>query len=252
MHGRKDTCERLRSLNRRKKMKPNARLKEVREQRGWSQARVAEQIGTDAGNVSRWERGYSSPSPYYREKLSVLFGKEVGDLGLLGEDEQVLPQPRTPDLAKAASGEQQPETLAPTSRILAGLSYSLFWWTGLLLLLFSRKDRFVRFHSLQSLLLFGSVTLCNVVFIGIVSALSGSALTLLPVHTTLLSQPVSRGQAGSLDFIIVLAVLCALFLNIGAVVAWGVGIVMALRGRYYKLPLVGHFSEKMKAPLFSH
>ncbi|HLZ64567.1 MAG TPA: helix-turn-helix domain-containing protein [Ktedonosporobacter sp.] len=226
-------------------MKPNYRLKEVREQHGWSQARVAEQIGTDAGNVSRWERGYSSPSPYYREKLSLLFGKEVHDLGLLGEDETVSPQPCTPDLAVAASAEQRIESLTPTPRILAGLSYSLFWGTGLLMLLFARKDRFVRFHSLQSLLLFGGVTLCNVAFIGIVSSLSGPALHLL-------SHPVQQEHVGSFDFIIVLAVLCVLILNIGAAVAWGVGIVMALRGRYYKLPLVGNSSEKITAVMFSH
>lgn len=232
-------------------MKPNYRLKEAREQRGWSQARVAEQIGTDAGNVSRWERGYSSPSPYYREKLSLLFGKEVGDLGLLGEDNHVPPQPRTSDLPVAASGEQQPETHTHTSRILASLSYSVFWWTGLIILLFSRKDRFVRFHSLQSLLLFGGVTFCNVLFIGMVSSLSGTGLHLMPVHTNPLSQPIPQEQATSLNFIIVLVVLCALVLNIGAVVAWGVGIVMALRGRYYKLPLVGNSIEKITAAMFS-
>lgn len=232
-------------------MKPNYRLKEAREQRGWSQARVAEQVGTDAGNVSRWERGYSSPSPYYREKLSMLFGKEVGDLGLLRENDQVSPQPCTPDPAVAASDEQQPETLAHTSRILAGLSYSMFWWTGLLVLLFSRKDRFVRFHSLQSLRLFGGVTLCNAIFIGIVSALSGPALHHIPVHAKLISQSVTQGQATSLNFIIVLTVLCALVLNIGAVAAWGVGIVMALRGQYYKLPLVGNSSEKITTAMFS-
>lgn len=232
-------------------MKPNYRLKEAREQRGWSQARVAEQIGTDAGNVSRWERGYSSPSPYYREKLSILFGREVHDLGLLREDETVPPQADTLDLGVALSVEQRPESLTHTPRILAGLSYSLFWWTGLLMLLFARKDRFVRFHSLQSLLLFGGVTLCNVAFIGIVSALSGPALHLMPVHAKLLSQSVPQGQATSLNFIIMLTVLCALVLNIGAVAAWGVGIVMALRGRYYKLPLVGNSSEKITAAMFS-
>jgi uncharacterized membrane protein/DNA-binding XRE family transcriptional regulator len=234
-------------------MKPNTRLKEAREQHGWSQARVAEQIGTDAGNVSRWERGYSSPSPYYREKLSTLFDKEVYDLGLLGGDETVSPQPCTPEPFAAASVKQQPGVLAHASRILAALSYSVFWWTGLLILLFSRKDRFVRFHSLQSLLLFGGVTLCNVVLIGIVSSLSGSALHLLPVHTNLLlSQPVPQEHTGSLDFIIVLVVLCALVLNIGAAVAWVVGIVMALRGQYYKMPLVGNSSEKITAAMFSH
>ena len=52
--------------------------------------------------------------------------------------------------------------------------------------------------------------------------------------------------------IIVIAVLCALVLNVGAVVAWGVGIVMALRGKYYKLPLVGNSSERITAAMFSH
>ncbi len=233
-------------------MKPNHRLKEARVQHGWSQARVAEQIGTDAGNVSRWERGYSSPSPYYREKLSLLFGREVGDLGLLGEDETVSPQPCIPEPTAIASEKQQPETLARASRMLAVLSYSLFWWTGLLVLLFARKDRFVRFHSLQSLLLFGGITLCNVVFIGVVSAISGPALHLMSVHPNLLSQPAPQEQAPSLNFIIVLTVSCVLVLNIGAAVAWGIGIVMALRGRYYKLPLVGNSSEKITTAMFSH
>lgn len=197
-------------------MKPNLCLKYEREQHGWSQARVAEQIGTDAGNVSRWERGYSSPSPYYRERLSFLFGKEVHELGLLIEDDHASPLPDPPDQGGATSGGQRSETLAPASRILAGLSYSLFWWTGLLISLFLRKNRFVLFHSLQSTLLFGCVTLLDIALIVI------SSFT-------------------SFELIRVLAVLCFLFLNIGAAVAWIVGIVMALRGRYYTLPLVGDF-----------
>jgi len=234
-------------------MKPNYRLKRAREQHGWSQARVAEQIGTDAGNVSRWERGYSSPSPYYREKLSILFGKEVHELGLLGDDDPVSPQPcSTPALAVAAFVEQRPEILAHTPRILAGISYSLGWWTALLVLSFSRKERFVRFHSLQSLLLFGGVTLCNVAFIGAASFLSGPAPHLMSVHTNLLAQTAPQEHVVSFDFVVVLAVLCVLILNIGAAVAWGIGIVMALKGRYYKLPLVGNSSEKITAAMFSH
>ena len=66
--------------------------------------------------------------------------------------------------------------------------------------------------------------LCNVAFIGIISAVSaGPALHLMSVHTNLLSQPAPQEQAPSLNFIIVIAVLCALVLNIGAAVAWGVG-----------------------------
>lgn len=64
-------------------MTPNRRLKQARELRGWSQAKVAELIGTDATTVSRWERGLFSPTPYFREKLCVLFDKNAEELGLL-------------------------------------------------------------------------------------------------------------------------------------------------------------------------
>jgi transcriptional regulator with XRE-family HTH domain len=64
-------------------MTPNRRLKQARELRGWSQAKIAELIGTDATTVSRWERGLFFPTPYFREKLCVLFGKNAEELGLL-------------------------------------------------------------------------------------------------------------------------------------------------------------------------
>ncbi len=64
-------------------MTPNRRLKQARELRGWSQSKVAEQIGTDATTVSRWERGLFFPTPYFREKLCTLFSKNAAELGLL-------------------------------------------------------------------------------------------------------------------------------------------------------------------------
>lgn len=62
-------------------MKPNQRLKYEREIRGWSQAKVADEIGSSEKNVSRWERGVSSPIPYFREKLCLLYGKSAQELG---------------------------------------------------------------------------------------------------------------------------------------------------------------------------
>lgn len=64
-------------------MVPNRRLKQARELRGWSQAKVAQEIGTDATTVSRWERGLFSPTPYFRERLCKLFGRNAEELGLL-------------------------------------------------------------------------------------------------------------------------------------------------------------------------
>ena len=66
--------------------KPNIRLREARELRGWSQKYVADEIGADRYYLSRWEHGTASPSPYYRQKLCALFGKNARELGLLQED----------------------------------------------------------------------------------------------------------------------------------------------------------------------
>ena len=72
-------------------------LRAERELRGWSQAKVAEAVGSTPRNVSRWEQGQTLPHPYYREQLCLLFGKNARELGLLGEAEEEkqeeIPQP---------------------------------------------------------------------------------------------------------------------------------------------------------------
>src|SRR6202043_4119002 len=63
----------------------NNRLRYERELRGWSQADLAEKVGTTQKIVSRWERGENAPVPYYRQKLCKLFEKNASELGLLDE-----------------------------------------------------------------------------------------------------------------------------------------------------------------------
>ncbi len=80
-------------------MVKNSSLRIAREQRGWSQARLAELLGTSSISVSRWERGAVQPSPYFREKLYSLFDKDAENLGLLTETEvSSQPQMETPYL----------------------------------------------------------------------------------------------------------------------------------------------------------
>jgi peptide/nickel transport system substrate-binding protein len=62
---------------------PNERLRHARSLKGWSQADLAEQVGTSFEVVSRWERGVTVPSPYYRERLCKVLGQSAEDLGLL-------------------------------------------------------------------------------------------------------------------------------------------------------------------------
>ena len=207
-------------------MQPNPRLKREREQRGWSQARVAEQIGTDAINVSRWERGFSSPTPFYREKLCLLFGKTAQELGFLLEE--TPKQPSSQNLLQVSLEERQQHRAeerssqdpSPPERLLASLSYALWWLTAVPILLFNRNHRFILFHSLQSLLFFGIVTIFDMLIIAVLSLVSLEAI----------------------QFVFALVLI---LLNLVAVTAWIVGMVKAGMGNYYKLPFIGRYSEKM-------
>lgn len=90
-------------------------LRQERELHSWSQEQVAEMVGTTAPNVSRWERGITLPSLFFRQKLSELFGKSAEELGVLeaANDGDVRP----PDKV----GEGQHVTSSPPG------ASSLFW-----------------------------------------------------------------------------------------------------------------------------
>jgi transcriptional regulator with XRE-family HTH domain len=51
----------------------NNQLREARLQHGWSQQQVADLLGTTTNNVSRWELGRTTPGPYFRNKLCILY-----------------------------------------------------------------------------------------------------------------------------------------------------------------------------------
>ena len=58
-------------------------LRYERERRGWSQADLAEKVGSDLKSVHRWESGRSLPQPHYRRRFCELFGKNAEELGLV-------------------------------------------------------------------------------------------------------------------------------------------------------------------------
>ncbi len=70
------------------------RLRELREERGWTQQEVAEQVsrlawlrrrervGVNADMVAKWERGEKRPSPRYRDLLCLLFATDAQALGI--------------------------------------------------------------------------------------------------------------------------------------------------------------------------
>jgi len=52
-------------------------IRTFRERRGWSQVRLAVELGTDKYTVCRWETGRQKVSPYYAEQLYLLFKSEI-------------------------------------------------------------------------------------------------------------------------------------------------------------------------------
>ena len=70
----------------------NERLRRARHLKGWTQSELAERLGSDFETVSRWERGFTVPNAYYREKLCGILGKTAEELGLILDlQEPLLP-----------------------------------------------------------------------------------------------------------------------------------------------------------------
>jgi uncharacterized membrane protein len=88
------------------------------------------------------------------------------------------------------------------------------------------KNRFVRFHSVQCLLLWGAAIL-----VGIVVKLATLVLFIIPVLGPLL------------------VVLVGAVFVLGAVVIWLVLVVKAFQGEMFKLAVIGDIAERYMEPL---
>lgn len=216
----------------------NVRLREEREKRGWSQARVAEQIDTDAINVSRWERGFATPSPYFREKLCRLYNRSAQELGFLDTEREVtgptvIPSSEPGPLTQTnAQSTPQVEELARSSKVLACLGYGFLWVSGIFIYLLTNENRFVRFHSLQSALFFAGSNLL-------------SAILLLLMSWTM-------NLAGDVDKALLTVVFAGLvlvfsLLNLFTFIIWVVAIYQAGRGKYYSFPFVASLRDAILA-----
>lgn len=117
------------------------------------------------------------------------------------------------------SGTWEPGDVSPLERTsmgmkarTAGLLCYLFGWVGgLVFFLLERENRFVRFHAMQSILFFGTMSILSWVLSYFPYALFGLG-----------------GIVGLVGFI-----------------GWIVLMVAAHRGRYYKLPFFGVYAEQL-------
>lgn len=90
------------------------------------------------------------------------------------------------------------------------LCYALSFVTGIIFLVIEKKSRFVKFHAMQSIIVFGILTIANIIF----------------------SRIPFIGWIGSL------------LIGLLYFVLWIVLMLMALQGRWFKLPFIGDFAEQ--------
>ena len=108
-----------------------------------------------------------------------------------------------PDAPKTSTGLD--------SNVAAALAYGLGWITGIVFLVAEPNDRFVRFHALQSIIVFGML----------------SAITIL------------------LQAIPILGMLIAVFLVIPlSAILWLLLMFKAYQGERFKLPIAGDMADQ--------
>ena len=90
------------------------------------------------------------------------------------------------------------------------LCYVLGWISGLVFILIEKENKFVRFHAVQSIIVFGALTLASIV----------------------------------LGWIPVLNVVIVPLISVLGLVLWIVLMVKAYQGEKYKLPWAGALAEK--------
>jgi uncharacterized membrane protein len=120
----------------------------------------------------------------------------------------------TKDLGKTSTGMQ--------ANVAGLLSYVLGWITGLILFLIEKENKFVRFHAMQSIIVFGALFILQIV-IGVFMAML--AMMGLGVIHPLFS--LIRGLLFLVGFIL-----------------WILLMVKAYQGEMFKVPVIGDMAEK--------
>ncbi|MCM8786917.1 MAG: DUF4870 domain-containing protein [Candidatus Omnitrophica bacterium] len=94
---------------------------------------------------------------------------------------------------------------------LAGLlSYLLGFITGIIFYVLEKENKFVRFHAMQSIVVFGFIFVLYIV----------------------------------LKFIPFIGWILNIFVSLGSLIFWIILMIKAYQGQYFKLPIAGDIAEK--------
>lgn len=129
--------------------------------------------------------------------------------------------------AAPAGGGAQPEaeSSAGMSANIAGLLCYLFGWiTGIIFVVIEKKSTFVKFHAWQSIMVFGVLTVAQIIVSGILVAIGVATMS-----------PGLVGFAGVVGTLVWILM----------VVLWIILMIQAGTGKMWKVPGAGNWAEKM-------
>jgi uncharacterized membrane protein len=92
----------------------------------------------------------------------------------------------------------------------AMLSYLFLWLSGIVFLVLEPENKYIRFHAMQSVIVFGAITIIEAV----------------------------------LGWIPIFGIIVSVILSIGTLILWVLLLTKATQGEKYKLPKVGDLAEK--------
>jgi uncharacterized membrane protein len=112
-------------------------------------------------------------------------------------------------------GTETPKTSTGLNENVAGLlCYVLGWITGIIFLILESKNNFVRFHAVQSIVVFGAFTVASII----------------------------------LGWIPIIGWVFSWILGVAGFILWIVLMVKAYQGQMYKLPVAGTIAENQIKP----
>ena len=55
------------------------KIKAARKQKGWTQTKLADELGLSSEAISKWERDYYKPEPWNMDRLNELLKRDIDD-----------------------------------------------------------------------------------------------------------------------------------------------------------------------------
>lgn len=96
---------------------PNEQLRYARTLKGWTQAELAEQVGTSFEMVSRWERGVTLPSAYFRKRLCAVLEKTAEELSFVRTGTEVFTIPSPPFMLLVSASADSEKAIVTTLKV---------------------------------------------------------------------------------------------------------------------------------------